>query len=175
MSEPPSFPSDPPAAAPFAPRPLESRGGGCSKPALIGCGALFLLLGVAGLVFVFNAKSLLNWSLGKMEPAILANLNPDVTEADRERFVAAFAASRAAIDSGKLDPAALQALQRELLKAVQQPKGTVSREEILALTLALERVAGIGSAEEPAGEAPSDSEPTPEPAAEPEPASSNIV
>ena len=175
MSEPPVVPTDTSGApAPFAARPIEPRGGGCSKPALVGCGVLFLLLGVAGLVFVLKAKGMLVWSLEKVEAGILGNLPGDMTEGDRDRFTAAFTSAKTAIENGKIDPAALQALPRELMKAVQQPKGKLTREQILDLTMALERLGGVatpgvappGTGEVPLEGSPEETEPS-SPASEP--------
>ena len=172
MSEPPVLPTEPAVpVAPFAARPLEPRGGGCSKPALVGCGVL-LLLGVVGLVFMFvKAKSLLVWSLGKVEAGIVANLPGDFDDAERQRLGVAFQSAEAAIESGKMDPAALQNLQRALMKAVQQPKGQLSREELLDLIVALERVGGIAQPADPeappAEPRPSTPAPTAEPGREP--------
>ena len=41
-----------PVQEPFAPSPVEPRAGGCSKPVLIGCGVLFLLLSLAASALV---------------------------------------------------------------------------------------------------------------------------
>ena len=162
MSEPPILPVEPTRPpAPFGDQPVEPRSGGCSKPALIGCGVVFLLLGIAGLVFVLKAKNLLVWSLEKVEQGIAENLPPDATAAERERFSAAFVAAKSRIEEGRIDPAALQALQRELMQAVQQPKGQLTREQLLELTAALEQVGGVAPPAEPM--------PAPEPVPGPEP------
>ncbi len=158
-----SEPTPPPAPQPFASAPIEPRAGGCGKPVFVGCGVALVLLGILGVVFVVKAKDLLVWSLGKAKAGITANLPADVTAADRERFETAFAAAAANIKAGKMDPAALQRLQRRLMQAVQKPQGQLTREEFLALTSALEQLGGIAPA--PVGE-PS----APPPAAEPAPA-----
>ena len=95
MSEPnlPPTESLPPVAPqPFGPGPMEPRIGGCGKPVLIGCGVVFLLLGIAGIAVVLKAKDMLAWSLERAKPAVMANLGADVQPADRERFEPAFAA-----------------------------------------------------------------------------------
>jgi len=142
-----------PPAEPFATGPVEPRTGGCSKPALIGCGVVFLLLGVAGLVFVMKARDLLVWSLDRTRTGVLANLADDVPAADRERFDAAYAAAIARIRDGKIDSSALQGLQGQLMRAIENPREKVSREKFLALTQALEKVGGIEPPAVP-GEAP---------------------
>ena len=156
MSEPTP---QPPAAEPFATAPVEPRAGGCSKPMLIGCGVVFLLLGVAGLVFVMKARDLLVWSLDRTRAGVLANLSDEVTAADRERFDAAYAAASARIRDGRIDPVALQGLQSELMSAIENPRQKVSREKFVKLTTALERMGGIEPA--PAEEAPPAADPGP--------------
>ena len=138
MSEPTA-----PAAEPFAAAPIEPRAGGCSKPALIGCGVVFLLLGVAGLVFVMKARDLLIWSLDRTRGGVLANLADEVTPEDRQRFDAAYAAATTRIRDGKIDSSALQGLQGQLMKAIENPREKVSRDKFLALTEALEKVGGV--------------------------------
>jgi len=145
MAEPPAPPGLP---QPFATTPTEPRAGGCGKPVLVGCGVVFLLLGVAAIVFLFNAKRVLAWTLTKAKQEVVANLPADVTSADRERFERAFAAAIGAIGSDKMDPAALQGLQSNLLRVMQKPPGELTREDLLALTESLERLGGVAPAEE---------------------------
>jgi hypothetical protein len=142
-----------PPAEPFAAAPVEPRAGGCSKPALIGCGVVFLLLGVAGLVFVMKARDLLIWSLDRTRTGVLANLADDVPATDLERFDAAYAAATTRIRDGKIDSTALQGLQSQLMRAIENPREKVSREKFLALVEALEKVGGIEPPAAP-GEAP---------------------
>lgn len=147
QAEPPPF-----APQPFGAAPNEPRVGGCGKPVFVGCGIVFLLLGIAGVALVFKAKELLAWSLEKARPAVVANLAADVTPADRERFETAFAAALARIRAGKIDPVALQLVQAQLMKAVEKPgPGSVSRETFVALTEAFEK---LGVAEPPVAPAP---------------------
>jgi hypothetical protein len=139
-----SDPISPPGAPqPFASAPIEPRAGGCGKPVFVGCGVVLVLLGIAGVIFVVKAKDLLVWSLEKAKGGITANLPPDVTAADRERFETAFAAAAGNIKAGKMDPAALQRLQRRLMETVQKPQGQVTREEFLDLTRAFEELGGL--------------------------------
>jgi len=145
-SEPPgrpveTEPAGPSAPQPFGPAPTEPRVGGCGKPALIGCAVVFLLLGIAGVALVLNAKPLLAWFLAQAKPTVLANAGPDVTAEDRARFERAFAAAIEKIRAGKIDPIALQSLQGQLAKAVEKPG--VPRETFLGLTEAFERVGGL--------------------------------
>jgi hypothetical protein len=145
-----------PVPEPFAPAPVQPRAGGCSKPALIGCGVVFLLLGIVGLVVVMKARDLLVWSLDRTRTAILGNLADDVTAADRERFDAAYAAAITRIRDNKMDPTALQSLQTQLLSSASNPGQKVTRERFLAMTAALEKMGGI--------EPPAEGEPAAPPA-----------
>jgi hypothetical protein len=156
-------PETPQAPQPFGAAPAEPRVGGCGKPALIGCGIVFLLLGVGGITLVLNAKSLLAWFLAQAKPTILANAGADVTAEDRARFERAFDASLARIREGKIDPVGLQAVQGQLSKAVEKPG--VPRETFLALTEAFEKMGGVAAPETvPPEAAPGDAlPPTPPP------------
>jgi hypothetical protein len=155
-----SEPTPPPGAPqPFASAPIEPRAGGCGKPVFIGCGVVLVVLGILGVLFVVKAKDLLVWSLERAKTGITANLPADVTDADRQRFEAAFAAAASNIRAGKMDPAALQRLQRRLMQAVQKPQGQLTREEFLALTSAFEQLGGIAR---PVEETPA-AEPAPAP------------
>jgi hypothetical protein len=145
VTEPPVSPGIP---QPFAPAPTQPRAGGCGKPVLVGCGVAFLLLGVAAALFIFNAKRVLVWSLTKAKQQVVANLPADVAAADRDRFERAFTAAVAGIQSDRLDPAALQGLQSNLLRVIQKPPGELTREDLLALTESLERLGGVAPVEE---------------------------
>ena len=155
-----SEPTTPPPAEPFAAAPVEPRAGGCSKPVLIGCGVVFLLLGIAGLVFVMKARELLVWSLDRTRAGVLANLADEVTPEDRQRFDAAYAAATTRIRDGKIDASALQGLQGQLMKAIENPRERVSRDKLLALTEALEKVGGVAPPA-PAPETAPESPPAP--------------
>lgn len=158
MSEPTVAPAETPS--PSAPQPfgapVEPRVGGCGKPVLIGCGVIFLLIGVAGVGVVLKARDLLAWSLERAKPAVVANLANDVQPADRERFESAFAGALVKIRAGQIDPLALQGVQAQLMKAVGQPGGgKIPRATLVALTEAFEKLGGTPPATTP--------EPVPEP------------
>ena len=159
----PREPQAPQAPQPFGSAPSEPRVGGCGKPALIGCGIVFLLLGVGGITLVLNVKPLLAWFLGQVKPTILANAGPEVTAEDRARFERAFEAALGKIREGKIDPAGLQAVQGQLSKAVEKPG--VPRETFVALTEAFERLGGVAAPEPTPPTAPSESLPAPPPGA----------
>lgn len=157
MSEP-----TPPPAEPFAAAPVEPRAGGCSKPVLIGCGVAFLLLGIGALIFLMKARDLLVWSLDKTRAGVLSNLGEDVTPADRQRFDAAYAAATARIRDGKMDPTALQKLQGELMRAIENPREKVTREKFIGLIEALEKVGGLEPPPAEAPAPPAETSPAPE-------------
>ncbi len=138
----PQSPSSPPS--PFNPRPLGPRpgGGGCSKPALLGCGAVLLLLGIAAVVFIVEAPHLLRWWFGKLQAQVLSQLPPDLPAADRERLLAAFKDVDHGIATGKLDAGGLQQMQQKLVQLSSKPNRQLTREDVLELTAALEHLVG---------------------------------
>ena len=117
MSEipPPLSPSDPRPFAPGGAKPAS----GCQKPLLIGCGALALLLGIGAIVFVLKAKDVLAYAMGRLQAEVISSLPVEISSEDRRRLEEGFAAAMARIRSGELDPASLQALQKELTAAAQ--------------------------------------------------------
>lgn len=161
MSE-PGLPVQIPPQKPFAPEP-KAAPGGCGKPVLIGCGLLAILLGIGAVVFVVKAKSLLAFALEKLEAEVVANLPEDVTGEERERLRTAFDGTLARIRSGQIDPEALQRLQLKLVAAAESAsQDKLTRDEVQALTLALEGFAGIESPPAPNGEEGSATPPAPD-------------
>jgi len=159
MSE-PSIPNPTPSVPqPFGSAPTPVLGGGCGKPLLLGCGVLFLLLGIAGVALLFKAKDLLSWSLGNMGPAVVGNVAAEVTPEEVERFKTALAAARGRIEAGQIDAQSLQRVQSRLMAAMSGGKGKLDRQQLLDLTLALEGL----------GRTASEKTPQPQPAA-PQPA-----
>lgn len=140
MGDPTPSLAPPPSSAPFAPGRVGSPTG-CGRLALVGCGVVTLLLGVAAVVFLFKANDLLGWTLGKIENQLAAQLPAELTTEERARLTAAFASARAAVESGELDPRALQGLQTKLQRLSGVASAAPSRQEILALTESLEAVA----------------------------------
>jgi hypothetical protein len=144
-----------PTLPPPPPRPFEAgpRGSpaGCGKPLLIGCGLLSVLLGLAAILFVVKAKSILAYAMTKLEAQVLDSLPAEVSEEERSRLEAAFAAAARRIESGRIDPARLQALQAELVAAAERaPRGKLTRADVAELQAELDRFA----AAEPGAEAP---------------------
>jgi hypothetical protein len=142
FSSPDSRPPAPPS--PFQPRAAGPRpgGGGCSKPALLGCGGALVLLGILAVVFVFKAPDFLRWWFGKLEAQVMTQLPPDLPAADRAHLKAAFAGVENGVGSGKLDPAGLQQMQKKLVELGSKPNRQLTRDDVLELTAALERLVG---------------------------------
>jgi hypothetical protein len=141
MTEPESIPP-PLSPSPFQPQAVRQPGG-CGRPMLVGCGVAFLLLGIAAVVFLFQAKNLLAWTLGKMQSEIVGALPPDVTPEERQRLDSAFAAAAEAVRAGKLEQTALTKLQGKLMALGEKaPRRQITRQDVLDLTETLEAVAG---------------------------------
>jgi hypothetical protein len=164
----PQSPSSPPS--PFNPRPLGPRpgGGGCSKPALLGCGGVLLLLGILAIVFVFKAPDFLRWWFGKLQAQVLSQLPPDLPAADRQRLLVAFKDVDHGIATGKLDAGGLQQMQQKLVQLSSKPNRQLTRQDVLELTEALEHLVGKKPAPAPA-EPASPANPAPPASAAPPP------
>jgi hypothetical protein len=136
----PSRTDSPVPPSPFQPGAPRS-GGGCSKPALLGCGAVLVLLGIAAVVFIFKAPTMLRWVFDKVEAQVLAQAAPDVTAEEKARLQQAFDAAAQAVASDKADPIKAQKLNSGLME-VGQPGRRASKEDVRRLTEALEDLAG---------------------------------
>lgn len=155
MTEP--TPVQPAPAQPFNPAAVARPRGGCSKPLLLGCAALFVLLGVGMVVFVVKMPDVLSWLFRQWESQIMAQVPADVTPAERERLHRAFAASIAALRSQPVDPAKLKPVQMQITQIMEMgnAKGKLTREDVLRLTVALESLGGVARPEKPSTAAPS--------------------
>jgi hypothetical protein len=143
MAEPPQQPPYSPPS-PFNPSGVPARPPGrtgCSKPLLIGCGALLLLLGIGLIVMIYNAPKIVQWSFRAMERDIMSRLGPDVTPEDRARLAAAFEDARGAMETGKMELSKVQAFQDKMME-VAPANRKLSREDVQELTRALEDLAG---------------------------------
>ena len=143
MTEPPQQPpySTP---SPFNPSGVPARPtgrSGCSKPLLIGCGALLLLLGIGLVVMIYNAPKIVQWSFRAMEQDIMGRLGPDVTPEDRARLAAAFEDARGAMEKNQIELSKVQAFQDKIMD-VAPANRKLSREDVQELTRALEDLAG---------------------------------
>jgi len=140
MSEPQS--PLPPLPEPFAPAPRPLRSPGCGRGALIGCGVLLVLFGIGAVTLALNANRMLVWVFQRLETQVAEKMPADVTPAERARFSAAFDDLYRAIGSGKVEPASVQPLQRELFALSTAVDRGLSREQILRLIEVVERAAG---------------------------------
>jgi hypothetical protein len=111
---------------------------------LFGCGAVAVLVGIAAIVFVVKAKDLLAWTMEKLEQQVVAALPADVTAEERSRLGRGFEAAIAKIQAGEIEPPALTALQHQLQQAAEKaPRKELTRDDVLDLLSALERVGGL--------------------------------
>lgn len=139
--EPPSTPASP--FHPGQPGPLGTGGGPSrTRPLLIGCGAVLVLLGIAAVVLVVKMPDLVEWVFHRLEQQVLAQLPPDVTPEERARLDRAFDAAAEAIGTNKADPNKAQALNTQLLE-YGRPGRRLTRQDVLELITALEETAGI--------------------------------
>ncbi len=156
MAEPPAQPPysppspfNPPGAQPFGVPGRPPGRSGCSKPLLIGCGALLLLLGVGLVVMIYNAPKIVQWSFRTMEQDIMGRLGPDVTPEDSARLAAAFEDARRAMEKNHIDISKVQAFQNKMFEVAPAAR-KLSRKDVQELTRLLE---GMGGKKPPA-EAP---------------------
>ncbi len=150
MAEPgniPPVPPVPPGGSPFNPNvPAATRPGpGCSKPLLIGCGALVLVVGICFLIIVWQIGKdpgrALSWTVSQMENAITTALPQDVTAEEREQLKAAFAGVRQKTAAGQLSAEQLQTINFKFLE-ISRKEGGMTRQDVLELTAMLEGLAG---------------------------------
>lgn len=142
MSEPQApLPPLPPLPEPFAPAPRPLRSPGCGRGALVGCGVLLVLFGIGAVALALNANRMLVWVFQRLETQVVEKIPADVTAAERARLSTAFADLYRAVGEGKVDPASVQPLQRELLTLATEVDRGLSREQVLRLTEVVERAA----------------------------------
>ena len=128
---------------PFASQVERTSGGGCGKPAWIGCGVLLILLGIVAIVFIVKAKDILRWSLKTVETKIMSSLPEGTTAAEKQRLSAAFDGAIKAATEGKVNPADLGDMQSAIMHATESTKTGMTHQDVEQLTIALEKVAGI--------------------------------
>jgi uncharacterized membrane protein len=141
--EPPRVEPPPPPAAPFDPS-ARPRSSGCPKPLVIGCIVAILLGGLVllgGFVLLMrNAPAVLQWSMQKMEEGLTAQLPPDVTPEEKERFRQAFADVRQGLKDGRIKTEEIQPIQFKMME-IARKGSNLTRQDVLELTRALEEVA----------------------------------
>lgn len=126
---------------------------------------MLALLGIAAIVFVVKAKDLLAWTMGELRTQIVAALPAEVTAEERSRLDRGFEAAVAKIRRGEVEPPALKALQHQLMRAAEKaPRKQLTRDDVLDLLSALERVGGLlPRDEEPPAAAAPPADPAPAP------------
>ncbi len=136
---------DPNPPSPFNPRlpgqPPPSGGKSRTRPLLIGCGAAFVLLGIAAVILMAKLPELADWVFERLEQQVMAKLPPDVTPEERQRLDVAFDAAAQAIGENKADPNKAQELNTVLMQ-LGQPSHQLTREDVIKLLTMLEEVAG---------------------------------
>jgi hypothetical protein len=161
--------SPPPPASPFnpVPRPIPPSGGGCSKPLVVGCVAIFLVGAIAvigGILYVgSHADSLLQWILQTTETNLLAQLPKDVTPLERANLQQAFADVRHGLQQRAIPRERLQPVQFKIME-ITRKGSSVTRQDILDFTRTLQDVAG-----KPVGPSTPTPAPTPTPSPTPSP------
>lgn len=125
--------------SPFNPAAVQvpRDGPGCSKPLLIGCGLLVLLL-VAGVVIIrIEAPAIFRWGFRVAETSLTPRLPPDTTPAERRRLHQAFEAAGRSIGTEQVDLANMQRVQREIM-ALSGSQAPLTHQQVRELAESLE-------------------------------------
>ena len=133
--------------SPFNPAAVQvpRDGPGCSKPLLIGCGLLLLLLG-AGIVLIrVEAPAIFRWTFHVAETSLTPRLPADATPAERQRLHQAFAAAGRSVGADQADLGNLQRVQREIM-TLSGSQAALTHQQLRELTAALEALV-IGTME----------------------------
>ena len=128
---------------PFAEEPKTVSGEGCGKLALLGCGGLILLFGIAMVLFALNVQDVMVWIMNRFEAQIEQSLPEDLPPEERERLHAAFDAFEDAVAEGRVDQASLTQLQGKIMEMSEDAGTGLTREQVRELTVALEEAAGV--------------------------------
>lgn len=124
---PPVGPGAPPgAAAPDAP----ARG--ILKWGLVGCAGLSVLAILGMVLFLRKAPQLMESLLSATEAQVLAAVEKEVPETERQAFRTEYAAFVATAKAGKAKPDEIQGLQTKIVAALKDEQ--VSAEELKGLT-----------------------------------------
>jgi hypothetical protein len=115
-------------------------GPGCSKPLLIGCGFLLLLLVVGVVVIRIEAPAIFRWTFRVAETSLTPRLPADTSPEERQRLHQAFEAAGRSIGTDQTDLANLQRVQREIM-ALSGSQAPLTHQQVRELTEALEAVA----------------------------------
>jgi len=131
MITPPEAPV--PAGAPLPPASAaDAPARGCMRWGLVGC-ALLSVVAIAGMVlFLRKAPRIMEQLLGATEAQVVAAIEKEVPEAEREAFRLEYAAFVETAKAGKAKPEDIQKLQAKIVAALKDDK--VSSEELKGLT-----------------------------------------
>jgi hypothetical protein len=143
VAEPSTDPVSPfnPAAA-----QVPREGPGCSKPLLIGCGVVLLLLLVGVVIFRIEFPGIVRWWFHQLDATLAPRLPADATAAERQRLHRAFEAAGRAAATGQVDIGSMQRFQRKLM-ALADPEVRLSRKDVQELSETLEAMSrGPGAA-----------------------------
>jgi hypothetical protein len=129
-------------ASPFNPSAVQvpRDGPGCSKPLLIGCGLVLLLLVVGVVVIRIEAPAIIRWTFRLAETSLAPRLPADATPAERQRLHQAFEAAGRSVGSEQTDLANLQRVQREMM-ALSGSQAPLTHQQVRELSEALESLA----------------------------------
>jgi hypothetical protein len=151
-----------PPASPFnpVPRPAAPQGGGgCSKPVVVGCIAVFLvgaIVVLGGIYYVgTHAEALLQWTLQTMEANLLSQLPKDVTPEEKANLQQAFSDVRQGLRQGTIPRERLQSVQFKIMEMARKGP-SVTRQDVVDFTHSLQEVVG-----KPAGAPPPAASTTP--------------
>ncbi len=125
--------------SPFNPSAVQvpRDGPGCSKPLLIGCGLVLLLLVVGVVVIRIEAPAIIRWTFRLTEASLTPRLPADATPAERQRLHQAFAAAGRAVGTEQTDLANLQRVQHQII-ALSGSQAPLTHQQVRELTEALE-------------------------------------
>jgi hypothetical protein len=119
------------------PSPVDAKRSGCLRWGLVGCAGASVVV-IVGLVFMMsNARSMMDWALGKLQDTVMMACTPDVTPSAREEFRQAFKRFSESAKEGKVSPGQVQDVQQKVTAAVRD--GKVTPEELRDLTETLTR------------------------------------
>jgi hypothetical protein len=150
MEPPRAEPPLPPPVSPFNPAAPAPAKSGCSKPLILGCGGLFVLVGIVVVgLFIYagtHVGQILQLSLRQSETAIFAQMPKDVSADEQQRLRSAFAAARLRT-SHPMNPTevaeASQQLQVKMLQVIRKGPG-ITRKDVEDLTDVLNEFAKTG-------------------------------
>ena len=131
MSTPPE--TTVPGAAAFPPRAAaDVPARGCMRWGLVGCAVLSVVAIGVMVLFLRMAPRIMEQLLGATEAQVVAAIEKEVPEAEREAFRLEYAAFVETAKAGKAKPDEIQKLQTKIVAALKDEK--VSAEELKGLT-----------------------------------------